>query len=446
MKRFVKICFWFVFTVSLVFAQEQWTLQQCLKRALKGSHLLKAARYEEQKADVQLRASRAMRWPVVNMSSGYTRVGNLSTIEFSTGPNSPPRKFTFGTPNRMNLNFQLQMPLFTWWRIENTIGLAKVGQNLSALQTEKQKIELTAQVLQAFYGALLSKKLLKLARQDLERTQKYLKITERRFQAGQLPRLELLKAQVEQKRGKTRVSTAEGEYQKSLLFLAKVTNASSTIPEPAGQLRFTPVSFEESALLEQAYRQRVELQQLEIQKQMLEKQQNIARAGNKPNLVLVSSYSVLNGFNPMDPEKFYTNYNIGVQFNWPLFDAFSTHYQMQEQQLDRQAVEEREKEIQSLIQMQVRQALIALKQAEEKIKTQEQNIGLAREALEIAQNQYDHGLISSLQLLDAQKLLLNTETAYWQTIFSHILAQIELGKAIGSFPWFEDQLLMGEKQ
>ncbi len=440
MKRKTLLPIFLLIFSGLLFAQEKLSLSQCLHLAYQNNHLLKAAGLQEEQALVQLKLSRTKRLPVVNLLSGYTRIGRLSTIEFSTGPGVPPRKLTFGTPNRMNLDLRLQMPLFTWWRIKNGISLAETGLQFNRLETEKQKIAVTAQVLQAYFSALLAKKMVELSAQNLERTREYLAITQKRFNSGQLPKLELLRAQVKMKNEESRWQNARAEYDKSLAFLASVTGTKAAQIAPEGELQFLPFKANEQDLFKQALQQRIEIKQLESQKNMLHFQQKISAAGDKPTLGLISSYSVMNGFNPMDPEKFYTNYNIGLQLSWALFDGFNSRYQTQGLHYQQQALSEQRKAVEENIKLQIRQALISLTQAAQKIESQQANIELAREALQLAQKQYDQGVSSSLDLLDAQTVLLQTEMGYWQAVFSHILAKIELAKAIGNFSMFENQM------
>ncbi len=421
-------------------AGESWNLQQCLQAAYKANHLLKAVEFQKAEAAMQLKASQVQRLPVVSLSSGYTRVGRLSTIEFSTGPGKPTQKLTFGTPNRMNLDLRLQMPLFTWWRIDHAIKISQLSLQLNDLEKEKQKIAITAQVLQAYFGALLAKKMLNLTEQNVQRTKKYLQITEKRFAAGQLAKFQLLRAQVQMENDQSRLQTVRADYQKSLAFLAKVTGTEEKPIEPQGELQFSPLPLDETKYQARALANRLELRQLDEQQNILETQQKIVAAGNKPNLALVSNFSVLNGFNPMDPEKFYTNYNIGLQLNWPLFDGFNSQYQSKAVYYNKLALSEQKKEIEENIKLQIRQAVISLEQASQKIASQKANIELAQQALELAQKQYDQGVVSSLDLLEAQKTLLQTEMGYWQAVFSHLLAKIELAKATADFSIFEDQL------
>ena len=99
-----------------------------------------------------------------------------------------------------------------------------------------------------------------------------------------------------------------------------------------------------------------------------------------------------------------------------------------------------EQEIRDFISMQVRQNIITLKQAEQKIATQQENIVLAKETLSVAERQYRDGLISSLDVLDAQQTLSQSELMYTQAIFNHTMAKLDLCKAMQDYSWFEASL------
>jgi len=165
----------------------------------------------------------------------------------------------------------------------------------------------------------------------------------------------------------------------------------------------------------------------------------LAKSGNKPNLFLFSGYNVVNGFDPLNPDKFVDNYNIGVQLAMPLFDGFATSHKVQQAELQQHQIRLQEQEMKDLVRLQVRQAIVTLQQAEDKIKTQEENIVLAKEALQVAERQYQDGLVSSIEVLDAQHTLSQSELLRTQAIFNHVMTKLDLCRAMEDFGWFDLQ-------
>jgi outer membrane protein len=416
---------------------ETLTLADCLKRAYESNHLLRAASLQVISSEEQLKSTEAQRLPAVNLSSLYMRVGKVSSFEFSTSPGSAPMKLSFGTPNRVNLDLKLQMPLFTWRRISGTVALAENGRNLSELQKDEQKLSVTDQVLRAYFALLLNKEVVGIQQENIERTKVYLAATQKRFDSGQLPKLELLRAQVQLTNEQNDLETALGNTEKSKLFLAKTVGLQDDDIDVAGALKFYPIAIDKSEIIQQALENRVDLRVLDIRKAMGDNQITVSSSGNKPNLFLFSGYNVTNGFDPMDPNRFVDNWNVGVQLSWPLFDGFKTKHEVESARINRQVTDLQEKEIKEMLVVQIKQALVNLNQSEIKINSQKKNIELAKEALEMSVKQYEQGFISSLDLVDAQKVLLRNELGQVQAIFNHIMTKIDLSKAIGNYQWFE---------
>jgi outer membrane protein TolC len=90
--------------------------------------------------------------------------------------------------------------------------------------------------------------------------------------------------------------------------------------------------------------------------------------------------------------------------------------------------------------MQVRQALLSIKLAEDNRTAQARNIDLSKEALKTAEIQYANGVISSLDLIDIQQVLTQSELLYNQALFNRILTELDLCKSVGDYRWFESAL------
>lgn len=439
-KGVVRLVLVLIILSGSIFCEEDLTLTECLKRAYRTNHLLQAADLHIISAQEQLKTSQAQRWPEISFNSMYLRVGKVSSFEYSTSPLSPPRKLSFGTPNRINLDLKLQMPLFTWWRVGNTIDLAMVRVELSQLQQEQQRLNITDQLLRAYFAVLLNNRIVDLLEQNLERTKLYLETTQKRFEAGNLPQLEVLRAQVQLSNEQSNLVTATGNQEKSKILLAKTTGAAEEKVNAVGMLSFESLQVNSTEIIHQALANHLDLKMMQKEKELTDIQIVLTGSANKPNLFFVSGYNVSNGFDPTDPERFIDNWNVGVQLSWPIFNGFETKHKLLQASIDQKISDLQEMEIREMLVVQIQQALVNLKQAEIQIQAQEKNIGLAKEALQMAVIQYEQGFISSMDLVDAQKVLLRSEISFVQAIFNHIMTKIDLSKTIGDYQWFESAI------
>lgn len=419
------------------FSQSELTLEDCLQFAFQNNRMLKVADISAEIAVEKIAEAKAQQLPAVSLGGLYTRIGKITSFAIPMG--DVERKFQFGTPNRVNLDLKLQMPLFTWDRISSQIEMLKIGGSLADVQRRQQKVNITDQVMRAYYAVLLNEEIIRLRTESVKRAESHLKVADERFQAGIVPRLELLRAQVELKNVQSMLSEARGNLKKSKIFLAKMIGRKDDEISIQGIFQFEPVYFDETEIISQASSFRSDVEAIRLQQQLNQNQISLAKSGNKPNLFLFSGYNVVNGFDPMNPEKFVDNYNVGVQLAVPLFDGFATSHKVQQAELQYQQTELQEQEIKDVIQMQVKQAIISLEQSEEKIETQGKNILLAKEALNVAEKQYRDGLVSSIEVLDAQHTLSQSELLNTQAIFNHIMTKLDLCRTMEDFEWFGEK-------
>lgn len=432
--KLILILPFIIFTVVTA-QEEQYDLKACLAQAFKNSNLLKMADLDIAMSREDIAVAKAQRIPALSASGVYTRIGKISSFSIPMG--GQVREFKFGTPNRMNADVSARMPIFTWGRIAAGLFIAQKANEMSALQRKQKSLEVTDQVLRAYYAVLLNQRVIAAHEANMERANRHLRIAKKRFDSGHVARLQVLRARVQSVNTANALAESRSNLEKSNIWLAKVIGREGEKVTATGTLEYSPVSFDVNALLQQAFSRRHDLAILGLQKEMSRKQIALAGSGNKPNVFASSGYSVQNGFNPMEPEQFVDNWNVGVQVSIPLYDGGITHHKVQKAELQLQSAELREKEIREMIAMQIRQAIVSLNQAEGKITAQRENITFAQEALKSAEKQYDEGLISSIEVIDAQQALSQSELMVIQTIFNHIMAKLDLCKAMGDYSWFE---------
>jgi outer membrane protein TolC len=425
-------------SARLAGAVERLTLSQCLGNAFAADRTLKSAALQIKSAEEQQGANAAQRWPSLALTSGYTRIGEISSFSFPM--NGRMTTLQFGTHNRVTLDLRSQMPLFTWWKLSNSIALAEQNTASSRLQAGQSRTALTDQVLRAFYAVLLNQAILNILHTNIERASRYAEISRRRFEAGQLSKLELLRAEVQLKNEQNGLQSAQGNLDKSIIYLAKTVGHPDSIIFAEGRLEPDAVQMDEAGIISRALQHRNDLLQLQLRRQISSRQAELVASADKPSVFMFAGYNVSNGFNPMQPDQFIDNWNVGVQISWPLFDGFATRRNVQTARINQQVAALQEEELAGLITMQIRQALVGIRQAESSIASQTGNLALAEEALKLAQTQFENGFSSSLELLDAQKALAQIELARVQAIFNHLMARIDLCRAMGNYEMFGEDL------
>lgn len=289
-------------------------------------------------------------------------------------------------------------------------------------ELEGFRLELIAQVKEAFFSALLSERVLQVSTKNVETVQALVNSAKLRVESGEAPDLELIKAQVEflkvtkdLKRAENRVAIARAVLD-SLLG-----GALGKSYEIAGEFSGSERRFELSHLIDRALtRHPMILRQekaLEATGYVLSRE----RQARVPDLTV-------RGLISEEIDK--RSYTMGLSVPFPLF------YQRQGEiataqaaQTKAQAELERTRvELTKLITQEYQNYQIALDQIEVFDK------GLlkqAEEALRIAQFSYQEGESDLLNLLDTQRVYRSVVLEYNQALFDLSVARTELERVAG---------------
>ncbi len=71
------------------------------------------------------------------------------------------------------------------------------------------------------------------------------------------------------------------------------------------------------------------------------------------------------------------------------------------------------------------------------MRAQRENVTLAERGLEIAQARYEVGLMSNLEVLDAQAALTQARLGYYQSLYGYALAKLNMRRSRGELDELE---------
>ncbi len=424
----------------LLQAQKTYTLSECMKEAFKTSNVLKISENGVDISREKLTQAERQRIPSLNAKGTYLHMGKVSSFSIPMGPGGAMQDFKFGTYNKINAEVGFGVPLFTFGRISSQIDMAQTGIEMSQTDRKQKALDVTDQVLRSYFTVLISQQAIATNKVNVERAQKNLDIANTRYQKGLVPKLEFLRAQVQATNTETMLQDTKSALEKSNILLAKSIGHEGEEVTATGELTYDPITVNADTLIKKAFAQRYDLIALNLQRSILRSQIDMTKTALRPTLMGIGGYSVQNGFSPMDPEAFVDNWNVGLQLSFPFFDGGVTSHKIQETQKQITGLQLQEKEIKEMIAMQIRQSVVNLRQAEQKYLAQKENINLAKQALQSAETQYNNGLASSLDLIAAQQALSESELMYLRALYAHVMAKLDLCKAIGDYSYFEETL------
>lgn len=330
-------------------------------------------------------------------------------------------------PNSNNSNdigFGLTFPFPGKTKLRGEVAKATLkAAEFTLTQLQQMVASQTAQAYDAILVALRHAEDLK---QGKELALDFLAKTKARFLAGTVPKVDVVKAQVDVSQADNDLIANERMLLTAQASLNRLLGRSGGAPVEATDSLEVPATIAELEALEKlAQSSRPELQSLEIQRQGASAATRLARQFWAPDLNLTFSRNAADG----SP----TTYTTGIGIGFPIF--FRQHLQGEVA-----SAVHREEELAAnvsdivvQISLDVRTAYAnastALRQA---IFLRDELLPEAREVYRVASVSYGLGGASALELLDAKRTLLDAEKQYADALAAANDAQAALELAVGA--------------
>ena len=426
------------------------TLEESIERAQEGNLMIQSLQERVKTAETQATAARAKLLPNLSVNGNYTYFKDLSksVLEFS-GDGFPPfpsgdgtepsggngsassvTELEFGAHHNFQATLSLRQPVFAWGRYVNTYRGAKL--DLEAVQKglEAALHQLSLDVSEAFHGVLLAGEFVDVTQQTVELVERQLGMAQKRFAAGAATNFDVLRAEVQLANAKSqliqaenRVDIAENTF-KNLLNIDLVEEIDLTgsfdLPEA--------LDLDLESLVSMAKDNRPEIQQLEFSEAAGQKRVDVAKTGNRPDLSVFSNYQL------DDNEKLTKMnrvWNVGVQINIPIFDGFATRAAVQQAKSGLKQAQLAKHQRMDTVEFEVRTAYLNLIQAKALINVQKETVAQAQESVRLANLRYENGMLTSVELTDAQLALAQAEVNHLQATHDYVVEFARLERAVG---------------
>ena len=345
----------------------------------------------------------------VNVGEGQQRRGSVQLFNFHS------------------TNVSLSQLLFDFGRTLDFIrsSQASVESSVADLETIRQTIIFNTK--QSYYSVLSTQRLLQVAEETIQQSQRHLEEAQARFEVGLAPRFDVTQAQVQLSNAMlTRVIARNNAA------LARETlRTAMGITGPfaytlADTLEREVVVFDDEAVLTQAYANRPELRSLQAQETAAAKNVSALQKQYLPSVSGNAQYNWTGREYPLQE-----GWVWGVTLTFPLFDDILTTAQVGEARANLRGLEAQQEDLRLQVALEVRQSLLTLREAEESIRVSEQTLVQAQENLDLAEGRYSAGVGNIIELTDAQVLLTSARANNIQALYIYKTVIAELEKAVG---------------
>ena len=425
-------------------------LDDSLQIAKQNNLLLKVAEQGLDSAKAQLKIARSALLPRISANGNYTYFKDVqkSVISAEEGFGFPMQngemnemstpnvdneaeiiELEFGAHHNLQGNVSLTQPIFAWGRYYYGFQAAKFQYEAAENELIATENKLSLDVYQTFYRVLIAQQFVTVAEQSVELVKKQLKIAETSFEAGVTANFDVLRAKVQLAnaeaqliRAKNGVRTSKNTF-KTLLNLPLSEQVSVQ-----GSFETPEVSMQLDELIKVALDKRPEVTQSSLNEQAGEKQLNVSKTRQLPDLSFFSNYQISQNERLTDMNRIWS---LGLQINIPIFDGFASRAAIQQSQSVLSQLQLGTQQTKSTVEFEVRNAYLVLIEAKALIDVQRETVAQAEESVRIANLQFENGMITTVELTDTQLALMQAKINRLQAQHDYVVGMAQLENAIG---------------
>lgn len=318
--------------------------------------------------------------------------------------------FTFDLVNTYSVGLSLDWAVFTGGRVRAQTRSARAEREIAVIALGSTEAQNQLDVTQAYFDALLSDQLLRIAEATLEQAEQTLRLTELGARVGQQAEFEVLRARVDRDNLRPPViqrrAARDVAYDRLLILLDLPRDLALELTTPLDG-RKPPVTTPDSAAERAPVRQAV--QQVAVQRAQL----TAARAQRLPTISLSSQYGRVAFPGEVFPglDEFRQDWTVGASLQVPIFTGGRIRGEVLSAEADVMVARAQLEQVRELAELDTRSAYAELEAARATWEAGAGTVELAERAYRIADLRYREGISTQLELTDVRVLLEQARTS-----------------------------------
>ena len=417
------------------------TLGECLALARAHAPALEAATADMSRARGVVGEARAAGHPTLRLDASYLQNSEAPKQVFDL-PGLPPAQghqvIDLGTANTLDVRTQARYTLYSGGRNGALVRAAQAGVSAEESAHGQADADLALRVAQAFYREASAARLVQASEEALASARVHLGVAQARVNAGIVPKLDALRADVDATaREITLVRAQEARRMARADLEATIgvpLDAGDTLVVPEPDVAAPPDS---SRALADAIAARPEIAALDRQIEQARHQVVAARAGRRPQVSLAGT-AEYRGPNKNrdyldfdDPGLKTYNLSAALELGLPIFDGGLTSSRVSQRQAEQAALEARRRGAALTVEREVRQAFSDLRIAVVEWQSNEARLRSAREATRLAEAAYKGGTGTATDVRDAETALADARAEQARSLMDYWSARAALDHATG---------------
>jgi outer membrane protein len=402
------------------------SLKYIIKQVISSYPSVKIAEEAIRNADSRISLAKTGYNPEVDMSANFTNLGPVTKLTLPS----------FGTfqlypGNNYSASVNVKQLIYDFGRTKQSIELENEGKAIGEQTLEQVKQKLSLYTVSNFYTLLYLQAAIKIKDEQLAALKEHLQYIEKVMATGSATEYQVLTTKVKisnvesQKVDLIAAQTAQQAALNSLLGDNKVNN-----PVVKNEISVNPPEIPADSILSYAYRNRDEVLINEKRASLAELKLGMTKLQNKPYLSLQASGGAKNGYIPY-LNRLTPNYVIGMGLRVPLFDGGKNKYNISQAQSAITTISYESEYTKRNISNEVSESKALMFAAGKKVNQSELQLKQALKAYTLAETSFKSGIISNLDLLDANTSVSETSLMLLKAKIDYAASIFRLKAALG---------------
>lgn len=407
-------------------AAEPWTLEQAIRHALTNSPDARLAVQRIAAAQAGLSQAQAAFSPHLQFQSSYTRTDNPMMVFGSIlNQRSFNSSLNFNdVPDIDNANVKglVTMPLYAGGRNVAGRDAAKASTEAARHNAEAVRNALAFEVARAFHTVLKTREFIKATEAGVLGFETNFAVAQKRLNASTLLKSDVLDVEVrlaQAREDRARARNANELATHALRNLLGIQQGEFVVADSAPSVAVSDST---------DFSRRAELAASQHRQRAAEADVRRAASGYKPRVSTFGSLDYDYGTRTGGDGG---SYMAGVLFQWDLWDGLLTKAKRAEAKANVEATREEDRKIRLALDLELEQARIALREANERLAVTEKVVGQASESVDLIRSRFEQGMAISTQLINAETSLLSARVRRAEAESDQRIATAAVRKALG---------------
>ena len=360
---------------------------------------------------------------------------NESFTDFFNDSGGEGGSFSFSSPDSTN-TYGLQVSQEFTLNGKELIALKITEDTIAKAEFDLSSVreEVLFGIAAAYFDVLKAEKILDIARANVDRLTTYRDAVDVKLQLEEVAKTDKFRAEAELSNAKAELLAVENQLKYARAVLSQLTGLSGNYGVTDTEALMDPTEDQGITDLQSvAYEHRTELKSMEKQQTIAEKQVRYYQSEYWPTVSLNGSYSKTkqspSGAFVMSSEDF----SVGLTLKFSLFDGGLKKARVGEALAQKRQVDLEHRSVKKQIDLEVEQSYLSVISAKSVLGALEDQTAYARSNYEAVLKQFQYGVANSVDIMDANTLLVTAERQFSDAGYTYQLAILKLKCSQGVF-------------